>query len=163
MHLLGKINKTHGYNGTVVFVSDRTLDDALEHLKEVFLVIDGLAVPFPVKELTLLTDTSARLQLEFINHQNEARELTGCEVYSAIAFNEQEQEAELETWMGYTVHDTRHGKIGVVHHLEDYNGNVVIQIMDGEKEILMSPYPEMINRIDHHAKKIYITAPDGYF
>ena len=159
---MGKINKTHGFNGTVVLVSDRALDDDLEHPEEVFVIIDGLPVPFPVTEFDLLTDTSARLQLEFVDNQDEARELVGCEVFTAISFREQEPETE-PSWTGYAVHDTRHGKIGVVQNMEDYKGNVVMQIMDGKKEILISLYPEMIIRIDHRAKKIQITAPDGYF
>ena len=163
LHLLGKINKTHGYSGTMVLVSNRTLDDDVEQLEEVFVVIDGLPVPFPLKAFDLLTDTSAHLQLEFIDNQNEARELTGCEVFSAVAFDEQEPEAGFETWIGYKVHDMQHGKIGVVQNMEDYKGNVVMQIMDGDRETLISLYPEMITRIDHHAKQLYITAPDGYF
>ena len=163
LHILGKITKTHGYNGTVVLVSYRTLNDEMECLEEVFVIIDGLPVPFPVKMVDLLTDTSAHLQLEFADNQNEARELVGCEVYSAVAFREQEPEAGLETWINYTVYDTQHGKIGVVENMEDYSGNVVMQVMDGEKETLISLYPEIINRIDHRAKKIFITAPDGYF
>jgi len=163
LHLLGKINKTHGYNGTVVLVSDQTFDEDVDCLEEVFVMIDGLPVPFPVKAFDLLTDTSAHLQLEFVGNQNEARELVGCEVFSALAFNEQEPEAGLEQWIGYTVHDTQHGKIGIIQNMEDYKGNVVMQVMDGEKETLISLYPEMIASVDHHAGKLHITAPDGYF
>jgi len=163
LNLLGKIVKTHGYNGTMVLVSDQTLDDDMERLEEIFAVIDGLPVPFPVEDLTLLTDTSAHLRLKFVGSQNEARELLGCEVFTTVALNDQEPEAEFETWMGCTVLDTRHGKVGVVKNMEDYNGNLVMQIVDGEKETLISLYPEMITRFDHHAKNIYITAPDGYF
>ena len=164
LHPLGKITKTHGYNGAVVLVSERRLgDDLEEHLDEVFVVIDGLQVPFPVEEFVLLTDTSARLQLEFVGNRDEALKLTGCEVFAAVGLDEQKPEAEgLEQWTGFTVYDSKYGKIGVIQEIEDYNGNLVMQI-DGKMEILISLYPELVTRVDHDEKNLYITAPDGYF
>ena len=163
LHPLGKIIKTHGYNGTTLLVSNRTLDDDVECIKEIFVLIDGLPVPFPVESFDLITDTSAHLKLEFIENQNEAQKLAGCEVFSEVAFRKHEQEASLETWMGFTIYDAQHGKIGVIEKIEDYRGNVVMQVMNGNRETLISLYPEMITRIEHRAKKIWITAPDGYF
>lgn len=159
---LGKITKTHGYNGAVVLVSDRVLDDDDECPNEVFIVIDGLQVPFPVKELTLLTDTSAYLQLEFVDNQKEALALTGCDVYAEIAPHK-EHETGQEQWIGFAVHDARYGKTGIIREIENYGGNIVLQVMDGNKETLISLYPELVTGIDHHAQILYIAAPDGYF
>jgi ribosomal 30S subunit maturation factor RimM len=149
----------------VVLVSDRVLDDDPERLEEVFVVIDGLQVPFPVEDLTLLTDTSAHLQLEFVGSQDEALGLVGCEVFAEGAPHEEpETEAGPEQWIGFTVHDTGgYGKIGVLQEIEDYNGNIVLQVMDGDKETLLSLYPELVTSVDNHAKILYIGAPDGYF
>ena len=160
---MGKISKTHGYNGTVVLVSDRPLDDDVERLKEIFVVIDGLQVPFPVEELVLLTDTSAHVQLEFIDSQNEAIELIGCQVYATSDLNTPEIEAGWEQWTGFAVHDTQYGEIGVIKKIEDYKGNIVMQVMNGKKETLISLFPELIAHIDQSAKTVQITAPEGYF
>ena len=160
---LGRITKTHGYNGTVVLVSDQPLDDELEQLEEVFVPIDGLQVPFPVEELVLLTDTSAHLRLEFIDNQSEAIQIVGCELYAAIAPRKQEAEAGLEQWIDFAVYDVKYGKIGIIRNIEDYKGNIVMQVMDGDKETLISLYPELVTNIDHHQKILHITAPDGYF
>ena len=163
MHLLGKISKTHGYNGTVVLISEQALDDELENVPEVFLMIDGLPVPFPVEEMELRTDTSAHLKLEFIDNQNEALKLIGCEVFADVVPQEQDIEAGLEEWIGFTVHDAIHGNVGVIQQIEDYKGNIVLQIVDGKKEILISLFPELVTQIDHTAKILHIHAPDGYF
>ena len=163
LHPLGRISKTHGYNGSVVLVSDQPFNDELEQLEELFILIDGLQVPFPVEEFTLLTDTSAHVRLEFVDNQNEAIRLVNCEVYAVITFREQKMVTELEQWIDFAVHDTNYGKIGVIQNIEDYKGNIVMQVMDGDKEILISLYTELITNIDHHAKILYITAPDGYF
>ena len=163
MYLLGKISKTHGYNGTVVLVSERKLDDELENLQEIFVMIDGLPVPFPVEALELRTDTSAFLKLEFVDNPNEALELIDCEAYTKIAPTEPSTEAGWEQWIGFTVNDVAYGNVGLIHKVDDYKGNVVIQVMDGNKETLISLYPELVTHIDHTAKTLHIQAPDGYF
>jgi len=163
LHPLGKITKTHGYNGTVVLVSDRPLCDDAERLDEIFVAVDGLNVPFPVEELILITDTSARLQLEFVDSQNEALKLIGCQVYATVDVRKQEKKAEWEQLPGFTVHDLKYGKIGVIRKIEDYKGNIVMQVVDGKKETLISLYPGLITHIDQNAKILQISAPEGYF
>jgi len=163
LHPLGRITRRHGYNGTVFLVSDHPFDDELERLEEVFVIIDGLQVPFPVEKFVLLTDTSAHVQLEFVSTREEALILVDCEMYAAIVPRKQEPEAECDQWIGFAVHDTEYGKIGIIQKIENYQGNMVMQIMDGDKEILISLYPELVTGIDHDEKLLHITAPDGYF
>ena len=163
LYPLGKITKTHGYNGTVALVSDRLPDDESENPNEVFVVIDGLFVPFPVEDFELLTDTLAHIKLEFADSQNEALKLTGCDVYSATPPHKQKPKPESEKWLGFTVHDHKFGNAGIIQKIEDYKGNIVMQVIDGKKETLISMYPELITGIDEIAKILYISAPDGYF
>lgn len=163
LYPLGRISKTHGYNGTFVLIADQLLDDNLENLSEIFVMIDGLIVPFPVEELVLTGDTQAHVKLEFVNDQNEASGLVGCEVYTDITYHAPEIETGLEQWIGFTVHDTAYGNIGTIGQIEDYNGNIVLQVMDGDKETLISLFPELVTKIDDDLKILYITAPEGYF
>ena len=163
LHPLGRISKRHGYNGTVVLVSNQPLGDEVEQLEEVFVIIDGLQVPFPVEEFVLLTDTSAHVQLEFVSKPEEALKLVDCEMYAATVLRKQEPEAGLEQWIGFTVHDTTYGKIGIVQKIENYKGNMVMQVMDGDRETLISLYPELITHIDHDTQILHISAPDGYY
>ena len=164
LYPLGKISKTHGYMGVLLVVSDKHIHDDFEEINELFLIIDGLFVPFPVIEFKLLTDTSAHVKLEFVNNQTEATKLTGCEVFTTLEQNsEVSTNHEMEQWIGFTVHDAKHGKVGVVQKIEDYKGNIVIQIIDGNKETLVSFFPDLVTRIDDKAKILYLTAPEGYF
>ena len=163
LHILGKISKTHGYNGTMALVADKPLGDELENLKEVFVVVDGLPVPFPVEEFALLTNTLAHVQLEFAGSLEEARKLVGCRVYTDAPYGKQENEAGLEQWTGFAVRDSKYGDVGLIKKIEDYKGNVVMQIVDGEEETLISMYSGLVTGVDEHAKILYITAPDGYF
>ena len=163
LHPLGRIIKTHGYHGTVVLVADQPLNDEMEGPEELFVVIDGLQVPFPVEDFTLITDTSAHVQLEFINNCDEASGLVSCEAYTTVAPQKQEQETAWEQWIGFTVHDAKCGKIGVIRQIEDYKGNIVLQLIEGGRETLISFYPELVTHIDNDEKILYIAMPDGYF
>ena len=163
MYFLGKISRTHGYNGTVVLVSEQELDDELENLREIFVMIDGLPVPFPVKEMELQTGTSARIRLEFVGSKDEALRLAGCEAYTEIDLKKQDTEAGQESWIGFAVNDAVYGNIGTIRRIDDYKGNIVLQVMDGRKETLISLYPGLVTRIDHQAGVLHITAPEGYF
>ena len=160
---IGRITKTRGYDGTLVLVSDNPFDDDVENLNEVFILIDGLQTPFPVIQTELITETSANIQLEFVNNQNEALKLVGCDVYSAVMHIKNETEAGLEQWIGFTIYDEKYGKIGVIHEIEDYNGNIVLKVIENENETLISLFPELITSIDNNAKLLSIKAPEGYF
>ena len=164
MYPLGKIAKTHGYGGTLVVVNNAGLGD-LNPGTFLFVVIDGLHVPFRVEDFDLITNTSAHVQLGLVSCQEDAKKLVGCELFSEIAprVQEDETEANFEQWTGFTVHDTKYGKAGIVQKIENYNGNIVMQLIDGKKETLISIYPELVISSDNVAKTLYITAPDGYF
>ena len=145
-------------------VFNDAVNDDIEGLNEIFVLVDGLQVPFPMLEMVLLTDTSAQLRLEFLNCQKEALALVGCEVYAVVApVFKQKTQVEHEKWIGFAVRDLKYGKIGVIKQIEDYKGNIVMKVMDGSKETLISLYSDLVTDIDNNAKILHITAPDGYF
>ena len=164
MYALGKISKAHGYAGTLALVLDAPLDEKLEDLSEVFLFVDGLYVPYPIEEFAPITDTLVHIHLEFVNDREEAVKLAGCKVYANLQTPINQNVVDgFERWIGFTVHDSKNGKVGVIQKIDDYKGNIVIQIIDGGKETLLSFYPELVTNIDYDKKNLYITAPDGCF
>jgi len=163
LYPLGKIVKTRGYAGDLVVVFDQTVRNEVEELNEIFVQIDGLQTPFPVREMVLQTDTSAQLKLEFVESPKDAQVVVGCSAYSIAPLLKQKTKTETEKWIGFAVSDAKHGKVGMIKKIEDYKGNAVLQIVDGDKETLISLFPELITSIDNDAKVLHIAAPDGYF
>ncbi|MDR3093537.1 MAG: hypothetical protein LBU62_02695 [Bacteroidales bacterium] len=159
LQYLGTFSKTHGFSGTLVLLSDQMLDDELENLTELFVVIDGLRVPFPVEELTIRTDYTALVKMEFVTSIEEATELIDCKVLADIVL--QEEEAGLEQWTGYTVHDAQYGNIGCIAGIEDFNGNIVMQVIQDGKETLISLHPALVTEVDINNKTLHINAPEG--
>ncbi|MDR0815191.1 MAG: hypothetical protein LBN37_05515 [Bacteroidales bacterium] len=157
---IGAFSKTHGFSGALVLLSDRILDDELENMTEIFVVIDGLRVPFPVEEFTIRTDYTALVRMEFVTSTDEATELLDCEVLADVLL--QEEEAGLEQWTGYAVHDANCGNIGCIAAIEDFKGNVVMQVIQDGKETLISLYPELVTEVDISNKILHINAPEGF-
>ncbi|MDR2038757.1 MAG: hypothetical protein LBQ60_12615 [Bacteroidales bacterium] len=163
LHQLGKISKAHGFSGELILVSEHQLDDSMENLSEIFIVVDGLLVPFPVEEFSLRSDTSAQVKLEFVDSLDETFELLGCDVYADIPYQKEEQKQEWEKWIGFTLRDDRFGEIGIIVQIEDFKGNIVLQVVKDHKEILISLFPELIISVDKQAKVLHVRTPDGYF
>jgi 16S rRNA processing protein RimM len=159
MKYIGKFVKTYGFAGVLVLASEQTEDEALECLTEIFVVIEGLKVPFPVENFTFRNENTALVKLEFVDSVDEAAELTGCEVFAEVELRQQEEEEK--QWTGFAVHDAVHGNIGIISQIENFNGNVVMQVVHGEKENLIPLHPELITKIDRKCKILYIRAPEG--
>ena len=159
----GKISKAHGHGGALIIIFDRPLDADAEELREIFVKIDGLLVPFPVEDFEIRSDTSACVKLEFVDNSDIASELVGNEVHTETECDDFSSTAEPEYPIGFSVHDMALGNIGIIRQIENYNGNIVLQVMDGEKEKLISLYPELIAKTDYENKILHIVIPDGYF
>ena len=80
VYKIGKLGKTHGVRGEISFLFD---DDVFDRTDADYLVfdIDGILVPFFLEEYRFKNDSNALLKLDGIDTQEQAQELTGCDVY----------------------------------------------------------------------------------
>jgi 16S rRNA processing protein RimM len=63
--------------------------------------------------------------------------------------------------IGFKLHDTRYGEVGIVEQVIDNNVNPLIQVMNGEKEILIPFIDGLVQKVDRKAKTIHVTSPEG--
>lgn len=161
--LIGTIAKPHGYKGQMVLVSENDLPDDLENWESVFVEIDGLLVPFFFKDINHTHNDSAIIQFEELENVDLIGELIHCNVYSPIKKGKKKrnQPADLNELEGYTVIDKLHGNIGLASEILDYNQNLLLKILKGQKEILIPIQESIIENIDDKTKTIYINAPEG--
>ncbi|MDR1667664.1 MAG: hypothetical protein LBS03_08260 [Bacteroidales bacterium] len=159
MEYIGKFVKTHGFTGVLVLASELTAEEAPECPVEIFVVLDGLKVPFPVADFTFRNENTALVKLEFIDSVDEAAELAGCEVFADVKLRRPKDEEN--QWTGFAVHDAVHGNIGIINRIENFNGNIVMQVIREKKENLIPLHPQFIIKIDRKCKILYIRAPEG--
>lgn len=160
---IGRIGKPHGIKGEVQMqfsddVFDRTDADY------VFLVIDGLPVPFFFEEYRFRSDDLAIVKFEGIDSSEQAREITGCDVLFPRSLSDSDSD-EL-SWAeitGFTVIDNSTEKpIGVIKSVDDSTMNVLLSVEnDKGEEILIPVSDELIEDINKDNKTITMDIPEG--
>lgn len=164
--LLGIFLKTHGVNGHLILklfdLSDRELNEG----EPVFIEIDGIPVPFFVSHFRFLTDDSAVIGLDETVSPEQASEFVNCRVFvrETLKIKQQKGESDAEDDLtGYTVTDRNYGEAGILREIIEYPENPVMVVDLKGKEILIPFHESIVKHIDHRARMIHISAPEGLF
>ena len=157
---VGKIVKTHGVNGEVIVELDNPgiLEDTTE---PVVLEIEGLRVPFFIKQAQAVSAQRARVQFDCTRTEQRAKTLVGCKVFvNPDVFDDLDDEyASPSAIVGFSVVDKKHGDIGKVLSVDNLNINPIMVV--GEKQTLIPFHPEFISKIDFRKRQVRVALPDG--
>ena len=160
----GKLQKTHGIKGDLILTSEQALEDELFNSELVFLIIDGLPVPFFVTDISERSESSAILKIEGYETPEQANKLVGCEVHVPYKKNKRKSKlsANDNDFEGYKLIDKVHGDIGIVNGIIDYKNNLVIQVFTPHnKEVLIPASESIITEINDTDRIMKVNAPDG--
>jgi 16S rRNA processing protein RimM len=162
-YFLGKITKTSGYQGNLVFFFD--VDDISHYsdLKAVFVEINNDLIPFAIKELQLKSNHSAFVTMEDVTSEDQAKQLVGYDLYLPMSFLPPltGKKFYFHEITGFTVIDEVSGNIGIIVNIIDHSGNALFVIMNNGKEILIPINDEIIKKVDRTKKTIEVKAPEG--
>lgn len=163
VYKIGKIGKPHGVSGEVNMafdddVFDRTDADCL------ILEIDGILVPFFMEEYRFRSDSTMLVKFCDIDTQDEARALTGCEVYFLRIHAD--SEAEVATWneiVGFSLVDEVSGSVvGTVTGVDDSTANILFEVETaGGDELLIPAHDELVSDFDRDRRTITMRLPEG--
>jgi 16S rRNA processing protein RimM len=105
----------------------------------------------------------AILKVEEINSINQAKEWIASNVFipSGCVIKIKSKHQTIQTLQGFQVKDEKHGVLGTIHSIIEYQNNPLIQILQNEKEILIPLSDSIIIKIDHKKRILHICAPDG--
>lgn len=164
VYKIGKIGKPHGVNGEVSFMFD---DDVFDSTGSDYLIllIDGILVPFFFEEYRFKSNETALVKFCDIDTKEQARELTGCEVYfSRELAGDDESSLTLHSAVGFTLtDDTAGGKpIGTITHVDDSTVNILFTVRTPEGgDILIPASGDFIKDIDMERREIRVSLPEG--
>lgn len=161
-YILGKVIKTHGYKGELVFLLETDNPDAYSDLDMVFVNMDSSLVPWFIENIRI-NDDLAVVKLEDISDPDQARVFLKKELYLPV--DKLSQLAGTNFYfheiVGYQVMDKTYGEIGIVDEILDRPEQELIRILKGEKEILVPMTDEMIVDIDRKNKILLLDTPPG--
>ena len=159
VYKIGRIGKPHGIGGEVTL---RFSDDVFDRVDADYLVlmVDGILVPFFIEEYRFRSEEVALVKFEDIDTMDRAAVLTGCDVFFPRHLADIDN--DVLTWsqiVGYDIVDVASGKvIGRIESVDESTINVLLELADGT---LIPAVDEFIDDIDHEARKLFMSLPDG--
>lgn len=163
VYKIGKLGKPHGVKGEVSFLFD---DDVFDRVDADYLVLDmdGILVPFFMEEYRFKSNENALVKFEDIDTQDQARNLTGREVF----FPRQLSDADEEnlSWVEIVdfklIDGTTQKSVGTIDSVDDNTINILFEVTSPEgKELLIPASEDLIERVDAQKKEIWVNLPEG--
>ena len=149
---VAKILKSNGTQGDLLIgLLDITIED-LDTREPVYVIFDGLPVPFFIDSVTRRGNTRAIVHLTDIDSLQDAEEVVGREILLDAEFEEEDE----EDFTGWTLYD-KERLIGTVTGLEDIPGNPCLSI-DGT---LVPLHEDFILEADPETRRLVMDLPEG--
>lgn len=161
---LGIITKTSGFRGHLVLKLNNLSFDDIEEMEQVFVLIDGLPVPFFFEEFSERAKDSLLIKFDDLNSEESVKFLCDNTVYlhkKYIDIRDSKNLNNLSVLTGYTVIDKNKGTIGLLDSVTTDNDNPLMIIQKDFREILIPLQQEFIIGIDDQKKEILVNCPDG--
>ena len=160
---IGKIKSLHGIKGEVLFEHTLGDDPILEKLDALMIeLLPGSYIPFFVQELDPINEEEAILKLEEYSDRNAAAAIVHKSVYAPPDVNIQpKKEHDLAQLLGADLMD-QHGRMA--GKVNDYfmNGKqVLLQVLDNQKEHLIPFSDELLLGYDIAKHQITLHIADG--
>ncbi len=161
--MLGRLSRLHGFKGEMVLQLDVDNPASYKKLESVYVELHHELVPFFFTAFRLTPKGYAIVKLKSIDSEAQALGLKGCPVYLPL-----EKLPKLKgkhfyfhEIIDFTVEDRQKGTVGIVTDVYEVGGNVLLQVMREEKEILLPLHDEVLLSIDREARVLNVEAPEG--
>lgn len=161
--LLGKIIKTHGFNGTVVIALVEDFSEKIKEMESVFVEVDGIAVPFFFAEVTAPSPATIIASFDYYDSEDRIKEFIGCSVYSELDPSELEKDSDLPvSYISYEVQNADGTVIGKINKVLSYPMQVLFQLESGTSGTVLIPFnTEWIVKDDSLNKVLVLNLPEG--
>jgi 16S rRNA processing protein RimM len=159
---LGYVSKIHGFKGEVIIISEEEITLQLSETESVFIEINGQLIPFFFESIQQ-SSSSAIVKFIDISNEVQARTLLKTNVFFPLSILPEKRPDNLSpaSLKGFTVIDDVHGNIGVVKNILEMPQQLILEISNGSKNILVPANEEIIHKIDKKNRTIFIDAPGG--
>lgn len=158
---IGFVNKTVGFKGELSCITDISRPEKLLKADFLFLILEGLPVPFAVEEMEI-RGNDILVKFEDIDSEISAKKLLRKEIYSQKLKGK--ASAEVISWkslVDFTVTDTVHGELGKIFEVMEFPMQYIAKCMYRDKEILFPLNDDIVIEINEDEKRIQVELPDG--
>jgi len=159
---VGKIAATHGLQGDVIFSHFLEKKNWLKKEDVLFLELNKDSyIPFFITQVKTVQHDEYIIRLEDVNSVEQAKKLTGKNVYIKDAILQTQQSSSPLAWIGFTIVDKALGEIGVVNDIFQTGHQWLASVHYHDKEVLIPLIEEMIIDLNIRNKFIRMDLPEG--
>ena len=162
---IGKISKTHGYDGGVLVSLFVDNPEDFETLESVFVEFNGKLVPFFVNKISYAGKTNLRLSFLDYNSDKKIDEFVGCSLYlpdDLFPEEELDEDDSLNEFIGYVAVNVETQKtIGIISNIVENPAHPLFEINVNGKLILIPAVEEFISTVDSQKQQIAFILPEG--
>ncbi len=159
----GKISKPYGLRGEVNTILEPEAGNFIEPDYPLFIDLDGQRVPFFVEDVELVSADQAIIKFEFVESLEEARTISGCELYfdPARVSVPMKKAEDMSALVGFLAVDLSKGELGKVSAFVPHSMNPVFIIDHRGHELIVPAVLDFIEQIDAEGKKLHLNLPEG--
>jgi len=155
---IGIITKTHGFEGAVaVKITGSSIREPKIN-EPVFIVIDGIPVPFFIRDVYFAGGESMILAFDYYTTPASVQMLKGCEVRCEAGKGSGESPDDLA---GYTIVDKNSSLRAPVISVGEQSGQILATVDLNGREIFIPLHPDLIISVDENKKEIKMSLPEG--
>jgi len=160
---IGILLKTHGYKGDLLLKSDPDFFENFEKPESVFLLIDGIMVPFLVHSFYQTSSPFFLIHFEGMNDLKLVSEHIGREVFipSGSKIVTDTPALSIDNFVGFTLFDQEFVEIGLVKEVSQIPGNPLLIIASQKGSRMIPFHTDLIMEVDKGRRIIRMHIPEG--
>lgn len=154
---IAQVLKSYGTQGEFIISLSPSAPEDINLKEPIFILFDGLSVPFFIKSFRPKGTRKAQVRLEDIDSLEESDEIVGQKIY-LLATSVPDIEVENSSpILGYTLFNQSKQQIGMIMDVIDYSGNICIKVNDD----LIPFHEDLIITLDSDQKTITLEIAEG--
>jgi 16S rRNA processing protein RimM len=166
LHRLGRLGKPWGHRGELALMLEEADFAGIQDFGVLFVELDGQHVPFFLTHLRQHPRVGALVKFEDFDDPDSVAFLVNAEVFAPpghkLDVGEEEDDfLDPAEFIGMTVLDEEHGKLGVITGTEGSEDNPVMVVEQDGREILIPMVDDIIIGIDLETGHLVVRTPPG--
>ncbi|WP_138990371.1 ribosome maturation factor RimM [Larkinella sp. C7] len=159
---LGKITKTHGVRGELVFFLDVDMPELYAEMDSVLIEVKGDLVPYFIESISVNRNRGI-VALEGVETIEEAQKLVNCDLFLPLDNLDELDEGQFyfHEIVGFLVRDEKLGDLGTVRTVYNVAPQNLISMDYQGKEVLIPVNDELTPSADKVHKILHVRLPDG--
>jgi 16S rRNA processing protein RimM len=162
---IARVLKSYGTEGEIL-VGFREIGPEDLNLKEpVFIMFDGLPVPFFIESFQPKGSSKALVRLTGLKNLDDAEEISGSDVFARRSalhdIYDEDEGLTVNMLPGWTLLDEDGRKVGIISDYEPIPGNTCLYVETGSGTIMVPLHDDLIVDIDDENQLLRLQIPEG--